>query len=203
MNYYTMNEFIKTVHTSRSTVNRFYKKYKALKKERQKDGRNMLIPENHIKYFSLDMMIEHEHNLRKKIYQMQNLLDCIRRGDDMQNFLWEMEWDLYGTISYKDLMSSLSCYDRMTKLHEQLKVLVGEAEVRLFFTTESYGNRNGHHNHFVCYCSNKSLLPIIQTAIQNTFKRNQVDLQPYDRDNTGVFYVTKHGIQGADWDFLL
>ena len=81
-----MNEFTTTIGTSRSTVNRLYKKYHTLKQERKKKGRNMLIPETHFKYFSLDGMIENEDRLKKKIQQMENLLSCLRRGDDMQNF---------------------------------------------------------------------------------------------------------------------
>ena len=99
-------------------------------------------------------------------------------------------------------MGALSCYDKMNKIHEQLKEISGEADVRLFFTSEAYGARDGHHNHFVCYCSDKALLPALQNHIKHYFRKNQVDIEPYDENDTGVFYLTKNGIQGADWDLL-
>lgn len=198
-----MNEFTSTISTSRSTVNRFYKKYKSLKKERKKESRYMLIPESHIKYFRMDLMIEHELKLKKQVEQMKNLLECIRQGDDMQNFLWEMEWDLFATVSYKNIMRALTCVETMNRFYQQIKEIAGESEVRLFFTTEAYMDRKGHHNHFVCYCSDKTLIPAIQEHIEHTFSRDQVDLQTYDENDTAIFYITKNGIQGADWDLLL
>lgn len=203
MKYYTMNEFTTTVKKSRSTVNRFYTNHKSLKGERKEQGRDRLIPEAHIKYFSLELMIENEVRLRMQIEQMKKLLNYIRNGDDLQNYLWGMEWDLFGTISYSNIMGALTCVSKMNKFYDQLRMIAGSAEVRLFFTTEAYLERNGHHNHFVLHCSDKTILPEIQRFIQSYFKRNQVDLQPYNENDTGIFYITKHRTKGTDWDLLL
>ncbi|WP_424493179.1 hypothetical protein [Salinimicrobium sp. GXAS 041] len=203
MKYYTMNEFIVKVKSSRSTIQRFYKKHKTIGKERKQEGRNKVIPESHIKYFSLESMIENEIRLQRKLEQMSKLLECIRKGDDMQNFLWGMEWDIFGTVSYRSIMGAITCFDKMTKLYDTLKALTGDAEIKFYFTTESYDVRDGHHNHFVCFCSDKSLLPQIRLFIKKFFKSDQLDLQEYDPTDTGVFYISKQGIQGTDWDLLL
>jgi hypothetical protein len=74
--------------------------------------------------------------------------------------------------------------------------------LRLFFTTEPFTNRKGYHNHFVIYIENKKLHEQIVTEIQEYFNYDRTEVSSYDRYKAGVFYISKDGLNGEDWDFI-
>ena len=199
-----MNEFLTKIEVSRSTVNRFYKKYIEKGKERKRNGKKLLIPETHIKYFNFDLMLENEVRIMERMENMQNLLDCIRHKQDMPTFLYQMEWDIFGTISYRDELSAKNCYNRMKKLWNKIesKYQINNS-LRMYFTTEHYGLRDGYHNHFVIYSENKKYLEGIKLLINNMFKMDRVDQEEYDPYDSGVYYITKDGNQGEKWDIYI
>lgn len=75
-------------------------------------------------------------------------------------------------------------------------------KLRLFFTTEPFTNRNGYHNHFVIYVEDKKLHEQIVADIQEYFNYDRVDVSIYDRYKAGLFYMSKDGLSGEDWDFI-
>lgn len=72
----------------------------------------------------------------------------------------------------------------------------------MFFTTEPFTNRNGYHNHFVIYIGNKKLHEQIVTDIQQYFSYDRIDVSSYDRYKAVLFYISKDGLNGEDWDFI-
>ncbi|MDR5591895.1 hypothetical protein [Christiangramia sp. SM2212] len=204
MKYYSMNEFLNKIEVSRSTVSRFYSKYTQKADERKPSGKRLLIPETHIKYFNFDLMLEDEARINKRMRNMEKLLDCIRHKEDMPTFLFQMEWNIFGTISYRDELSSKSSYNRMQKIWNKIetKYKVNNS-LRMYFTTEHYGIRDGHHNHFVIYSENKKYLEDINLMIKNMNKFDRVDLEEYDPYDSGIYYISKDGNKGERWDIFM
>ena len=91
----------------------------------------------------------------------------------------------------------------MDSLYETLLERYGDrTTIRLFYTTEPFANRNGYHNHFVLYISNKSMEDAILDDINLYFEYDRSENKIYDPYKAALFYMIKNGIHGDDWDIL-
>lgn len=200
---YDIEKFIKVTQKSRSTIYRFYKKNKDLFAETSKKGNKTMYPEEHIKYFDSEAMFEENVILKQENKSMRNLIDCLVERNSLQSRLWEMEWTFFGTIAYKLERNKKSCYKQITGLFNHLNNMFGsQTKLRLFFTCEPFANRTGYHNHFVLYAENKKLQQQIYDEIDNYFEYDRAEIKNYDRYKAGIFYNSKEGLSGDDWDYL-
>ncbi len=91
----------------------------------------------------------------------------------------------------------------MHGLYDKLIEHYGDrTEIRLFFTTEPFANRNGYHNHFAIYISNKTLIEAITDEISLYFEYDRADSSLYNKYKAGLFYMAKKGLVSEDWDIL-
>jgi hypothetical protein len=198
-----INEFSQRTNTSKSTIYRFYKKNEDLWAETVIKYRKRRFPIEHAKYFDSVIMFEENKLLRIENKSMKNLIDCLANKESSANFYWHMEWSFFVTVAYKAERNRKSCFKKMHALYNELNAKYGnDAEVRVLFTTEPFANRKGYHNHMLLYLSNDKLHQAIKTEIADFFSFDRVDFQPYDKCKAGVFYITKEGLQGEDWDIL-
>ncbi|MBY8963865.1 hypothetical protein KJK34_13980 [Flavobacterium sp. D11R37] len=202
MKYEKMNKFIKTTGKSRTTIYRFYEKNPELKEETKLKGNRRYIPEGHAKYFDSEKMFDEYKTLEQQNKSMRNLLECLADKDSFPSLFWHMDWSFFYTIAYKTERNKKSCFKVMTAMYEHLLNKFGEETgLRLFFTTEQFTNRKGCHSHFVIHVDNKKLKEAIVNEIAVFFEYDRVEVKIYDRNQAGVYYIAKDGLQGEDWDF--
>jgi hypothetical protein len=198
-----IKEFEKRTKNSKSTIYRFYRKNPELWNETKKKGNKRLFPVTHAKYFDSEIMFDENKILTQENRSMKNVIDCIIEKDSLQARLWFMDWSFFVTVAYSHERNKKSCYRMMNGLYDELINKYGDsAEVRIFFTTEPFTNRNGFHNHFVIYCSDKKLNELIQDEIEAYFYGNRVQIEPYNKYEAGLFYMVKEGLVNEDWDIL-
>ena len=203
MKYEKINDFSKRTKKSRSTIYRFYSRNLELNGETRLKKNKRYIPVEHAKYFDSEIMFDENKLLRQENNSMRNLIDCLVDKDSLQYRLWQMEWDFFFTIAYKVDRSKKSCFKQMHTLYEEIIKCFGEVtDVRIFFTTEPFKNREGYHNHFVLYIQNKKLHEEIIEFIQDHFKYDRLDHKIYDRYKAGLFYSSKEGLVNEDWDLI-
>lgn len=203
MKYEKINEFTKRTKKSRSTIYRFYNKNLELQKETKLTNNKKYIPIEHAKYFDSEIMFDENKVLKLENQSMRNLIDCLVDKDSLQYRLWQLDWDFFFTVAYKTDRNKKSCFRQMTTVYEEIIKKYGdETDIRLFFTTEPFADRNGYHNHFVLYVENKNLHEEIVLHIQNYFSYDKTDIKKYDRYKAGLFYASKEGLVNEDWDIL-
>lgn len=202
MRYHTKEEFIEFAKVSRSTVDRFYREYTELGNERKDVGKRKEIPASHLKYFDKDLMIKNDQEKDKKIKNLQKIIWLVRDENSLASKLWHRDWVFFGTISYNLEFTKSTCYNKMVKMFNQLKNdLDDDSELELFFTTESYSVRDGNHNHFVINCNIHNVTQV-DKFIKDHHKSHRVDLERYNPEEAGLFYIIKDGTEGTDWDIL-
>ena len=203
MKYEKVNDFLKIIKKGKSTLYRFYRKNEDLYSETKKPKHKRLIPETHAKYFNSEIMHDENKVLNQKNQSMRNLIDCLVDKESLQTRLWYMDWSYFFTVAYKSERNKKSCFKMMHGCYEYLIEKYGdETDLRLFFTTEPFTNRKGYHNHFALYVSNVKLYDEVIKAIQAYFSFDRVDYGVYDKYQAGVFYMSKEGLVGEDWDIL-
>ncbi len=205
MKYESLEEFIKRVGKSRSTIIRFYNANPEFEVEIKKRGRGNKkhYPISHAKYFSSELMFEENKQLISENKAMKNLIDCLMDKKSLQANLWLKDWTFFVTVAYTHERNKKSCYRMMNGLYDTLMEKYGElTELRIFFTTEPFTNRKGNHNHFVMYCSDEGLNESIQNDITEYFDGNRCQIEPYNRYEAGLFYMVKKGLVNEDWDIL-
>lgn len=201
--YEKAKDFIKSTKTSRATIHRFYKKFPDLFGETIKKKVRRYYPVSHVKYFNRENLVDEVRLLELENNSMRNIIDNLMDRDSLQTKLWEMDWSFFGTIAYSSDLSKKVCYRLMCSMYEKLEKKYGdETEIRLFFTTEPFRLRDGHHNHFVIYMSSAMCAGQIIDDIEDFFNYDRVDLVAYDKYKAGLFYMTKQGLVNEDWDIL-
>jgi hypothetical protein len=203
MKYEGIKQFINTTKTSKSTIYRFYKKNIDLWAETKMKGNKRVYPTEHTRYFSSELMFDENVMLRQENQSMRNLIDCLVDRNSLQCRLWEMDWTFFGAIAYKLERNKKSCYKQIAGLFNHLNNLFGsQTKLRLFFTCEPFTNRTGYHNHFVLYVENNKFQQQVYNEIENYFEFDRVEVKNYDRYKAGIFYNSKEGLNGEDWDYL-
>lgn len=203
MKYENLKKFIISTKASKSTIYRFYKKNEDLFLETKKPRRERLFPVDHARYFDSEIMFDENKILRQENQSMRNLIDCLADKTSFQQTFWQMDWSFFFTVSYKLERNKASCFKQMHGLYDYLNEKHGASTgLRLFFTTESFTNRKGCHNHFVIYIEDKRLHEQIVTEVQEYFNYDRTDVSSYDKYKAGLFYMSKDGLSGEDWDFI-
>lgn len=203
MKFENLKEFIRRSKKSKSTIYRFYKKNDDLFSETKMMSDKRYFPIHHEKYFNSEKMYEENKILMSENKSMRNLIDCLSDTNSLQYKLWTMDWSFFCTIAYKTERNKKSCFRQMTSMYSHLlEKYRDDTELRMFFVTEPFTNRTGYHNHFVLHISNKELHKDISNEIKNFFRYDRVDLEPYNRYRGGLFYISKDGLSGEDWDIL-
>lgn len=201
MKYYNKEEFMRKIEVSRSTVDRFYRDYPICADERVKDGKRVNIPETHLKYFVKELWMEEDKAKDDRIKKLEKLVSLIKE-DSLAANLWKKDWVWYGTVSYRNDLSRDNCYNKMQLMFKKLIDVFGsDSDLKLFFTTESFNLRDGHHSHFVIDCHPDYKLAVKQMT-KEIFTKDRIDIRLYNYLEAGIFYITKEGLQGTDWDYL-
>lgn len=203
MKYEDLKKFIISTKASKSTIYRFYKRNEDLFLETKKPNGKRMFPVDHARYFDSEVMFDENKILRQENQSMRNLIDCLSDKNSLQHTLWQMHWSFFFTVAYKVERNKNSCFKQMHGLYDFLNQKHQNAtELRMFFTTEVFNNRKGYHNHFVIYIENIKLHEQIVNDIQAYFNYDRTDVSIYDRYKAGLFYISKEGLNGEDWDFI-
>lgn len=203
MKYEDLKKFIISTKASKSTIYRFYKKSEDLFLETKKTNGKRMFPVDHARYFDSEVMFDENKILRQENQSMRNLIDCLADKNSLQHTFWKMHWSFFFTVAYKVERNKNSCFKQMHGLYDFLNEKhQNSTELRMFFTTEAFNNRKGYHNHFVIYIENIKLHEQIVTDIQAYFNYDRTDVSIYDRYKAGLFYMSKDGLNGEDWDFI-
>ncbi|MGV8993121.1 MAG: hypothetical protein ACOH1O_03385 [Flavobacterium sp.] len=203
MKYENLKEFIRSTRSSKSTIYRFYNKNEELHAETKMKGNKRIYPEDHIRYFSSEIMHDENKVLRQENNSMKNLIDCLVNKDSLQYRLWQLNWSFFFTVSYKLDRDKKGCFRQMHGLYEFLVNKYGEnTELRIFFSTEPFANRKGNHNHFVLQVGDKRMEEEIKNDVQTYFSYDRVDVSVYDKYKAGIFYASKNGLVNDDWDIM-
>jgi hypothetical protein len=198
-----LKKFITSTKASKSTIYRFYKKNEDLFSDTKLSNGKRMFPNDHARYFDSEIMFDENKILRQENQSMRNLIDCLADKTSFQHTFWQMDWSFFFTVAYKSDRNKNSCFKQMHGLYDYLKKKYQDStKLRLFFTTEPFTNRKGYHNHFVIHIEDKKLHEQIVTEIQSYFNYDRVDLSRYDRYKAGLFYMSKEGLSGEDWDFI-
>lgn len=203
MKYENITEFKITTKASKSKVYRFYKKNEELFNETKLKSGKRLFPVDHARYFDSEIMFDENKILRQENQSMRNLIDCLADEPNFNHIFWQMDWSFFFTVAYKTERKKISCFKQMHGVYEYLLNKYGsESELRMYFTTEPFTNRAGYHNHFVIYIENKKLHEQVVTDIQEYFNYDRVDVSVYSHYKAALFYMSKDGLSGEDWDFI-
>jgi len=166
-------------------------------------GGKRYYPKEHARYFNSEIMHDENKVLRQENQSMRNLIDCLVDKNSLQYRLWQLNWSFFFTVAYKSDRDKKSCFKQMHGLYEYLNEKFGDnTALRIFFTTEPFTNRKGHHNHFVLNVSNKKMLEEVKEEVENYFKYDRVDVTIYDKYKAGIFYASKEGLVNEDWDIM-
>ena len=203
MRYENVTEFKITTKASKSKLYRFYKMNEELWRETELKSGKRLFPVDHARYFDSEIMFDENKILRQENQSMRNLIDCLVDKDSLQYRLWQLDWSFFFTVAYKTDRKKNGCFKQMHGVYDYLLKKYGnDTELRIFFTTEPFTNRTGYHSHFVIYIKNKKLHENVIADIQDYFSYDRVDVNLYDKYKAGLFYMSKDGLNGEDWDFI-
>lgn len=203
MKYLNIKEFSRKGRISERSIYRFYSKNIDLKSNTIKKGNKRLYPQEHVKYFDREAMFDECELLKLENKSMRNLIDGLIDKDSLTRHLWEKDWSFFITVSYKFEKSKKVCFRLMNEIFEIFNQKYGgETELMMFFVTEEYKDREGHHNHFALYVKKQKFHDLILAEIKEFFKFDRLDIQPYDKYKAGLFYMTKGGLVNEDWDVL-
>lgn len=198
-----IDKFCKRIKYGRNKVFKFYKNHKELKSETRLIKNKRMVPVSHEKYFNLDEMIGENKALIAERESTRNLIDCLIDKNSLVLKFWQMQWHFFVTIAYKLERNKKSCYRQIFSFYDDMIDKYGnESGLNLFFTTEPFTNRKGFHNHLVIGVGDVNLRQQIAEEIRTYFSYDRVDIKPYDRYKAGLFYMSKEGLVGDDWDIL-
>ena len=196
--WYTTKEFSKIAGVSVKTLQR--KKELLLKKynrsiKKTKNG-------NKYKFELLKQFLSKDiYDILKENKSLKNNIDKLRSSDLLGTTLSQMKWSNFITISHKKNLSIDECYDSMSILYNSIIEAYPKSEVRMFFTTEPYKDRQGHHNHIILFVENKNYI-VIEKLIKHKYSDSIIDIQEFDPYQPAIFYSAKKGLPGLGWDFF-
>ncbi|PZR23783.1 MAG: hypothetical protein DI539_02085 [Flavobacterium psychrophilum] len=203
MKYYKLEEFIDKTKSSKSTIYRFYVDNKDLFGETKMKGKWRVYPIEHIRYFDSEVMFEENKMLRSENKSMRNLIDCLTEKNSLEYTLWGMDWSYFLTVAYKNERNKKSCFRQMHGLYNTLIDKYGaDTALNMFFTTEPFANREGYHNHFMIYVEDKTLHKKVIADVNQFFSYDRLDVAEYDQYKAGLWYMSKGGLVGEDYDIL-
>lgn len=132
---------------------------------------------------------------------LRNTIRCVKETDTLAYKLFQLDWTWWCTVAYQKEFSEDQCREKMDKFYDHLAEKFGaETNLRMFYTTESFDVRQGHHNHFVVSVSDPKLHYLVKTELQTFMVDDRVEVQRYDAELPCIFYSTKEGTTGTGWD---
>jgi len=203
MKLYNLKETIKNTGVSRATIYRFYDENPILWEETKIKTKKRLIPEAHLNLIAKNNIYADSLSMKKDIEQQRRLIDLLSDINTIQYRLYQMKWDWFGTIAFKLDRTKQYCYHEMAQTFSHLLDLYGkEIDLRIFFTVEPFTNRGGYHIHFILRVGEALLTKAVLSDIEKFYEGNRVEFREYDKYKAGLFYVTKNGLKGEDWDIF-
>lgn len=204
MNTFNLKETSEKTGVKRATIYRFYDKNPLLKCETKIVNRKKVIPEHHLPLIAKNNIYTKALKLENQNEQLIRLVDLLSDNVryPLQYTLYQKQWSWYGTVAFKVDRGKKFCYHQMSQLFDHLNNLFGKIGLRIFFTLEPFNWRDGMHVHFILNVRNTSKQAEVINELNNYFKGNRVYLEPYDKYQAGIYYISKMGFQNEDWDIL-
>lgn len=188
---------------SRATIYRFYEKNPQLWAETKINTKKRLIPEKHLNLIAKNNIYVDNIEKDKSIVKQQRLIDLLSNPNTIEYRLYQMQWDWFCTVSFKNEQTKKYCYHEMMQVFSHLLDLYGnEIDLRIFFTVEPYKDRKGHHIHFILRVGDGLLTNAVIAEMKEYYEGNRVDFEPYDKYEAGLFYIAKEGLKAEDWDIV-
>ncbi len=202
-NLFNLKETTERTGMSRASIYRFYQKNQNLWNETKIIARKRKIPEAHLGLITRTNIYAKHIALDKDFTQLKKLVDVLAVPDSLQYKIYLLGWDWFGTVSFKRDYSKVQSYHRMSQAIDHIIDVYGpRTGLRVFFTTEPFTHREGTHIHFVLQVDKKFLTKAIIEEMNNYFKGNRIDIREYDKYKAGVYYMSKHGLRGEEWDVV-
>lgn len=204
--YYTTKEFIAKAGISRSSLLRLTKELMKKKSEwktnyiKETANGNLFhkaLLSQFIPDWCMIKLVEYE----ERIDCLRNLAIVLEDHNSLPYRLYQMKWDSFITVSYKQTYTAERCFSIISKLADEIEEKCGkDVEFRLFFTTESFSHREGNHNHLFLRIGNHKIREYALDHIKSLFKEDHLYIDSYDSEKAGLFYIAKNGLSGIDWD---
>ncbi len=204
--YYTTKEFIAKAEISRSSLLRLTKELMKKKSEwktnyiKETDKGNLFhksLLSQFIPDWCLKKLVEYEEHFD----DMRNLVAVLEDPNSLPYTLYKMRWDNFITVAYAKVYTPERCFSMMSEIADILETKCGTViEFRLFFTTESFHRREGYHNHFFLRVGHHEIREYALELIKDYFANDRVDIRSYDSEKAGLFYISKNGLSGIEWD---
>ncbi|MFZ9954533.1 MAG: hypothetical protein ACO3E1_00265 [Flavobacteriales bacterium] len=202
----TTKEFLAKANTSRSSLIRLTKDLMKKKAEWKityikETAKGNLFHHSLLSQFipewCLNKLVEYEEHFD----DMRNLVAVLEDSNSLPYILYKMKWDSFITVAYAKTYKPERCFIMMSEVANILEEKCGKGiEFRMFFTTESFSHREGHHNHFFLRVGNHERREYALDFIKDYFAGDRVDIKSYDQEKAGLFYIAKSGLQGTEWD---
>ena len=203
MKLFNLKETSDNTGLSRATIYRFYKKNPQLMSETKLKNKKRLIPEAHLILIAKTNIYGKHLKLNQDYTQLKRLVDVLAIPESLQLKLYQLDWDWFGTIAFKNDYNTSQSFHRMQQAYHHIIELYGKKTgFRLFYTVEPFTNREGTHIHFVMKVEASYLIKAITEELKKYFVNNRIELQEYDKYKAGVWYMSKHGLRGENWDIL-
>jgi len=132
--------------------------------------------------------------------QLRRTIKCFNEKGTLQHHLSQLDWTYFVTISYAKTISKSNCFDCMHRVYNDLVKIKNSTDVRMFFTTEQFANRTGFHNHVILKFENGK--NFVEEFFRKNTPRARIDVQLYNNELAGVFYICKEGLGDEDWDLM-
>lgn len=203
MQLFNLKETSERTGVSRATIYRFYEKNPELREETKIRNRKKVIPEAHLNLITKSNIYAKTLALDKQTGQLQRLVNLLAEPNTIQYKLYQMDWDWFGTIAFKNDYTKKSSFHRMLQAFDYIIEQFGkEIDLRMFFTVEPFTHRDGTHIHFIMKVGKGLMTNAVIAELKGFFKNNRLDLQKYDKYKPGIYYISKQGLRGEDWDIL-
>lgn len=201
-NWYTSKEFSIICKKSIRTLER--RRNKLLEENPELDWFKMKTKPYKYSFKMMEQFMSPEvFDLIKRNRQLANTVECMHRSDTLEQHLSFLNWDYFVTVTYEEPKSKMECLSLMNELYCALESSNISGNTRMFYTTESFSNSEGNHNHFVLKSDRK--LWEIKGIIQSLEPYGVIDVQRYDYELAAIFYICKelsNNKEGLFWGVL-
>lgn len=206
---YTLKQLSEMTDLHIRTIQRRYKAALAVNPDIENWKKNKKKPHKYTEDFLEYLMnplgkklLKKNNELSKENTQVSNHLRALKNKDlKLETFLDNsFEWDYFITIAPQENLSSEECYNLTSKVYETLHKLYPKKRIRMFFTTEKFSNRFGHHCHFLLRLA---ISDNVMQDLMNSMVKNSInDVVTYNPKFGGLHYISKEGLHGVSWDFF-
>lgn len=207
--YYTNNELSEITGKCIKTIERARKRI--YKEDQKRPPKERLYPrlvrrkKKLYKYhheFLKELMSDFQYKNLTEIRQLQNTVRCLSgNGRSFEAQLSRLNWNYFVTITYPYPQNEDKCGSVMRRLADTMDLYRFDGDYRMFFTTEPFTTTKGYHNHLVVKLDNSNEQDV-RNLIAYESSKGKVDVKRYNPFKAGVFYITKEGLNGINWDII-